>query len=651
MIKNLILTFLLFSPALYCQSIYENYDWDPVPEKSASDTVKCVNGVAVTLERRITEVYANKDNVFEEISIFHKKIRVESHDAIDEYNKIYVPISNVIQVLNIKARFIGPDGKVTEVPKESIRQVNNLENQGDFKTFVIEGAEVGGEIEYFYTLRKKFDPFGSIFIQSDIPKANVEVVFAYPSKLKYMIKSYNGFPDFIKTSDDSSGMTFQKAKIGYIPALKSEKYSNYTADLMRYEYTLAYNNYHSLLRTYSWSKAAYRLYSNMYVTEKGEQKAINKLLKTIDPVNEPEINRVRAIENWVKSEITISDENGTLLPLDKTLKQKQTNSFGATRLFVALFNNADIPIELVVTSDLTKRLFDPDFDSWNFLDKYLIWFPDLKEIMVPDDASYRLGIIPSSYQGNYGLFLHPISYNNTINTLAYDIKKVPEENFRDNTDSLMLKVDLNMDQLVLNAHIKRYITGDIAQTFQSFWSLVNEDKHKDIIQSLFNMGTENTKINNYTIKNTSPVDIGVNPLIWTVDLTANSLVESAGNALIIKIGETIGEQEEIYQNSVRQLPVHMDELRNYYRKIEFTIPEGYKIANASDLKMKVEKRDGGKISCAFYSDYSISGNTLTIISREFYKKMDYPVSQYEDFRKVINASADFNKKTIVLTKE
>ena len=389
----------------------------------------------------------------------------------------------------------------------------------------------------------------------------------------------------------------------------------------------------------------------MYVTEKGEKSAVKKLLKKIDPKDESEDKRIRTIENWVKSEITISDENGSLLPLDQTLKQKQTTSFGATRLFVALFNQAEIPIELVVTSDLQKRAFDPDFNGWNFLDKYLLYFTDLKEIIVPDDASYRLGIIPPNYQGNYGLFLHPISYNNTLNTLAYDVKKVPVENYRQNTDSLMINVDLDMDQLVLDAKTERVISGDIAQAFQSFWTLVDEDKHKDIIKSFFNMGSENTRINSYTLQNTSPVDIGVKPLEFEVDLTANSLVETAGNDIIIKIGETIGEQEQIYQTSVRQLPVHMDELRNYYRKIEFAVPEGYKIANANDLTMKVEMMYNGKVSCAFYSDYTINGNKLTVISREFYKVMDYPVDRYEDFRKVINASADFNKKTVVLTKE
>ncbi len=36
---------------------------------------------------------------------------------------------------------------------------------------------------------------------------------------------------------------------------------------------------------------------------------------------------------------------------------------------------------------------------------------------------------------------------------------------------------------------------------------------------------------------------------------------------------------------------------------------------------------------------------------EEYRRVSYPLSQYEDFKKVINASADFNKVVLVLQKK
>jgi hypothetical protein len=165
------------------------------------------------------------------------------------------------------------------------------------------------------------------------------------------------------------------------------------------------------------------------------------------------------------------------------------------------------------------------------------------------------------------------------------------------------------------------------------------------------MGVNNTKINSYTVKNSSPSDIGVKPFDWDVDITAGSLVETAGNDLIIKIGETIGAQSELYEASKRRLPIQIDVLRSYYRHIVLNIPAGYRITNPEDLNMRVEMATGGQINCIFTSEARIQGGQLIITSTEYYADSSYPVDRYEEFRKVINAAADFNKKTLILQKE
>ncbi len=43
-------------------------------------------------------------------------------------------------------------------------------------------------------------------------------------------------------------------------------------------------------------------------------------------------------------------------------------------------------------------------------------------------------------------------------------------------------------------------------------------------------------------------------------------------------------------------------------------------------------------------------NYSTVLHDLSYKKMYYPINQFEDFKKVINASADFNKVVLVLEK-
>jgi hypothetical protein len=179
---------------------------------------------------------------------------------------------------------------------------------------------------------------------------------------------------------------------------------------------------------------------------------------------------------------------------------------------------------------------------------------------------------------------------------------------------------------------------------------MTDERRDELVETYFSMGNQNTSIGSYELSNTLPADIGVKSLIWNVKLTANSLVEQAGDDLLVKVGETIGEQSEMYQQSKRKLPVYVGSLHSYYRRIEFEIPEGYQVSNPENLRMKVEMIRNNRVSCAFTSDYELKGNRIIIHSREYYSELEYPIAEFEAFRGVVNAAADFNKKTILLTK-
>ncbi len=652
MTRYLLAFLLLISPGLFAQeTVFTGYNWNTFPEKPVPDSIKPVNGSLITLERFIHEVYLNKEDYFEEISIFHRKIRVESHAAINRFNKIYVPVSDVVEVLDIRARFISPSGKVTEVPKESIRQIENLENLGNYHTFAIEGAEAGGEIEYFYKLRTKFDPYGSVTLQGPDPRANVEIIHVFPAKLEFMIRSYNGFPDFVATADSAKELGYLKAFRQYIPAVTEEKYAAYSANLMRYEYTLTHNNYNNSLRVYSFSKVAGTIYNSVYQLNKSETAAIKAVIKKLQLADKSHEQKIRAVEHWLKTEIAVSEDLPATPPVDEMIRLRQTTGFGITRLFVGFMNQLGVDFELVVACDQTVKRFDPDFDGWNYLSDYLIYFSGSNQVILPDNPSYRLGIMPSAFQNSFGLFLHPLEYAGEVKTLAYEVKKLPADDYRNHSDTLLIQVKLNTGEMNLEALVRRVFTGEFAATFQLFWKLANKERQDEMVNTFFNMGASNTTILSYDLTNNSPEDIAVRPLIWNVKLTANSLVEQAGDDLIVKIGETIGEQSEMYQESERMLPVYVDNLHNYFRKVIFEIPEGYAVSNLNDLKMKVEMIRNGRVSCCFTSDYEVTGNQLVIYSTEYYSELTYPVEDFEDFRKVINAAADFNKKTILLSKK
>jgi hypothetical protein len=68
---------------------------------------------------------------------------------------------NVKEMLDIKARTINAEGKITLLNKDNIKEINNVEEYGDFKIFAIEGVEKNSEIEVLYTVQKEFTMHGS----------------------------------------------------------------------------------------------------------------------------------------------------------------------------------------------------------------------------------------------------------------------------------------------------------------------------------------------------------------------------------------------------------------------------------------------------------------------------------------------------------
>lgn len=648
--RNVILSLLLFVPFfLLSQSRYTSYTWNTFPPGTGNDTVKSVNGSVILLERDIKEIYLNKENIFEELIVCHRKIRVDNAAAINHNNKIYIPTSDAIDILSIKARFISPGGKITELQKGNIRQIKNLENKGDYQTFAIEGVEAGGQVEYFYLLKRKFKAFATIYKQDDRPHTNVDVIFCYPSKIEFFIKSYNGFPQFIR-QQDSTGITEQRASAPYIPAIAEEKYSFYEANLQRYEYTMSYNYYNSMMRSYSWSKIAARFYDLFYTPAKKEISAVNDWLKSInlDPKNRDLF--IREVENRVKSEITIPESSGQEMTLDQVLKTKQATKHDRVRLFITLFSQAGIDFNLVCSAKREKHPFDPDFNGWNYMDDFLLYFPGRGYYILPDDETQRYGPVSSVYQENYGIFFHIVSSGDNLKTLGFEIKYIPRVIPANVTDSLLISLRADPVKSSLTAETYRVFSKDLAGDFQYWWHLWDENRKKEIIKNIFDMSDPNIRILSYKVHHNDPSDIGLYPMTWEVKSTSDALIESAGEDFLLKIGECIGRQSELYQTGPRQLPIAVSPLHSYFRRLELDIPDGYHTADISSLNMNVVMLNNGQVSCFFRSGAVLIGKKLTVTSEEKYTETYYPKEKFEEFRKVINAAADFNKRIVLLVK-
>ncbi|MEM9023123.1 MAG: hypothetical protein AAGB22_05245, partial [Bacteroidota bacterium] len=157
---------------------------------------------------------------------------------------------------------------------------------------------------------------------------------------------------------------------------------------------------------------------------------------------------------------------------------------------------------------------------------------------------------------------------------------------------------------------------------------------------------ENQVVNNHN-KDTSPVEA---PLELRGTMKVNSLIERAGNDFLFKIGNVIGAQVEMYQEDERQNAVELDYPHKYLREITLLVPEGYELDGLDNLNMDIEYGDGREQTMGFKSTYEFQKGKLYVRVEEYYKRVNYPIGQFEEFRKVINAAADFNKIVLVLRK-
>ena len=189
-------------------------------------------------------------------------------------------------------------------------------------------------------------------------------------------------------------------------------------------------------------------------------------------------------------------------------------------------------------------------------------------------------------------------------------------------------------------------------------NLSNNLNSNELIDYLTTSGLKGKKIIEYSVSNKDIYQpIYNNPFIVKSIISTESLLKKQNSnnkktkKYVFNLGSVIGTQSELYTNKKR---INSIEIRypNYYDyKISVKIPRGYKIEGVENININENYISNGNIIAKFQSNYSIEGNKLNISIQEFYKSLNYSKSKYNDFRKVINAAADFNKLNIVFVRK
>ena len=627
---------------------FKSYDWEETPSyKVASESTEDMIAVK---EKTVTEFYFEESKLVEYF-LEHKVLWLNSDDAIEENNKIYLPFSAEAELQINKARVITPEGKLINLDKSKILTAEDEETGRTYKYYALEGITKGSFIEYMYVVKRPPSYTGKkIYIQDSYNKDKVEFDLFSPKNLVFKFKSFNNLKEVEKDTLTAEKLHY-KLHVNKVEKLEDEYQAAYNASRNFIVYKLDKNLATNVIDIISYSKISQNLYASYYPEYSIKTKGlITDFIKELElPGNADKETIIRKLDFFIKTTIYSQDVyNDELQNLDQILTQKVANETGVIKLYIAVLRTLNVKHELVLTSDRKQLKFDTEFEATNFLTDFLLYFPKTKKYLSPNASGTRYGFPMPYLTDNYGLFIKEVvigDYKSAVGKIKY----IEPVNVKETIDVMKVTIDFNEDDLTENiVHFDRAFSGYYAMNIQPFMHLIQGEDREELVEGIMESITKDLEITNKKMVNDESELFGIKPLQFVVDFTTEAFVEKAGRKYLFKLGDLIGQQIQMYQEKERVLPLEEQFHRSYYRTLTINIPEGYKITNLDDINIDNSYSKESKELFSFKSFYKLIGNKLTITADEHYRENIVPVNVYEEYRTVINSAADFNKIVLLL---
>ncbi|MEN8156201.1 MAG: DUF3857 domain-containing protein [Bacteroidota bacterium] len=602
---------------------------------------------------QFTEVieFVNEKEGFFEYRLYHQTERIFSQHQVERSNTKYIGLSDGAALVEASARVIKNDHTEILLDQSDILTSYDEEEGHSYRYFALEGLEPGSVIDIYYVVKRpaRYKGVRKIF-QREFPVNSYTFRLISPDHLVFAFKVYNDTTRF-QPDTLADGKKCWTLDVESVPALIDEDQAPYKQLLKRFIYKMDENRANGKRDFTSYGKVSQDLFEGFFSgLSKSDGKALSKLLKMaeIAPSDGPE-EVVRKLEYAVKENINVANGNGISSGIADMVKGRQASAYGITRLMVNLFKLAGVRHEIVLTCDREDNIMDPLFESYHFLQEYLIWFPDIDSYIVPDQYEYRLGIIPYTFTGNNGLFIREVTVGEFTTGLG-EVKYIPQLDYKDVGHDHVAQVTFTEDLSGVDLYFEQISTGYYAVYFQAYLDKIDQESLTELAEEMIHGYFRELEIHDWEFKNGNAKAVGVEPLVLACHGTTSELLEYAGNNLLLKVGDLIGPQVEIYSEERRRLPVQDIYKRSFNRTIEVEIPKGYRVRNMDDLRIREEfVRDGNQLML-FESVPELVGDRVRIELNEFYDKTDVSLDEYAEYRTVVNSAADFNKVKLILEK-
>lgn len=615
---------------------------------------------AIILQQDLSLDYRYEGRDINVYYTFHKTVKVLNDKGIEWFNKIAIPVAFGTRVPSIKARTILPNGTVKNIEKDMIKVTKN-EYGENVVVFAMEGVEKNAEIELLLSEIRPLSFFGNEYFQFPIPVLSSRFEIYYPKDMIFEERGYNGFPQAREIAEHNRKHVL--VTMADIPALQPEAHSFYDLYRMRVEYRVHNfvnaNDYDKERpRIFTWTDFGKRIFNNYYNISRKERAAVNRYLMELGvrPYGN-EAENIRKIEDGIKKDIVLypnMDESEAAV-LDSIISRKSATSKGMIRLMAACFTQAGVKHELGMAGNRHEHRFDNTFDNWGNMDEYVFYFPGQKKFLSPTSVYLRYPLVPDELLNNNGIFC-TIPPKWDITDMQYEVKKITPPPAAQSQRSIAAAVHFAKG-MEASVDVSYSFTGYTAAMLRKELLVQPKNKEKDLVREVVGIAAKPEDIVKYTITNEGLENFYTyKPLEITATVNTNRFVEKGGYRYLLRIGDIIGAHDEQYDDKKRVMPVDLDYPQSAAYTITVNIPKGYKIMNQGDLKMHADYVDRDlKAVISFNSDCVLrrdrkNGDKLIITVTESYPKMHFPVTEYNRYRSVVNAAADFNKVALVMTR-
>ncbi len=612
----------------------------------------------------------------------HRLIKVLDNRGIERYATIEVPLNRGTKVPTVEARVISPDGRIQQLSHK--RLLYALNEKGTYSLILpTEGVGINSEIELLVKEINPKDNFGTVNFQFDIPVAKTHFLLTYRKNMSIDGKSFNGFPE-LTPEMEGSRMQY-KVVLKEIPALLPEENSYYDLHRMQFRYRLSYyspNESEEKIKLNTYNNLARKIWDENYEYSDKEMRAVNQFLTELGVhAGDDDEKKIRKIELGIKKHIVlypyvdyeerreiegVKEQRSMSLfapgyedprqVLDTVLEKKAASYKGYVRLFAACLTQAGVRHNIGWAWERDEYLANVSFESWAGLNHTLIYFPSTHRFLSPTSKSLRYPVIPSGLAASKGVFC-VMPPKGAIDGRMYRVRSINalSENESRSDINASLTFTKGMDAKVDIAH-SWY--GYDAAGVRTRLPMVRPENMQKYVAGLFDFVDNPAEVLSYSFSNDDVSNYNTNkPVVLTAKVDASGLINKAGYRYLINAGKLINDQVNMYDNRPRKTSVDVAYPNSSRHTITINIPKGYKILNPEAARISADYLNGDvETVISFTSDYKLvkdarNGDRLVITVEEMYKQLHFSTLEYERFRKVFNAAADFNNVTFVMVRK